>query len=249
MLVDTHCHIQDDFPIPLDDVVAHACANDVTKIVCVGTDEASSRRAVALAAAHDAIFAVVGVHPHEATNGYGAIDALLDAATPRLVGVGEIGLDYFYTNSPKKIQQDALAVQIEYALAHDLPISFHVREAFDDFWPIFDSFHGIRGVLHSFTDTSKNLLKGLERNLFIGLNGISTFTKDASQQALFDTIPLDSIVFETDAPFLTPKPYRGKINEPAYVKNIAEYHANRRGMSLDHIATASTNNAASLFGL
>ena len=140
-------------------------------------------------------------------------------------------------------------MQIEYALAHDLPISFHVREAFDDFWPIFDSFHGIRGVLHSFTDTSKNLLKGLERNLFIGLNGISTFTKDASQQALFDTIPLDSIVFETDAPFLTPKPYRGKINEPAYVKNIAEYHANRRGMSLDHIATASTNNAASLFGL
>jgi TatD DNase family protein len=132
---------------------------------------------------------------------------------------------------------------------HQLPVIFHVREAFSDFWPIFDSYLGIRGVLHSFTDTKENLDMAIERGLYIGVNGISTFAKDPVQKALFASIPLDHLLFETDAPFLTPVPFRGKVNEPAFVKNVAEFHADIRHISYESIASASTTNATALFAL
>ena len=144
---------------------------------------------------------------------------------------------------------EALKAQIQIALKHNLPIIFHVREAFDDFWPIFDTYPGIRGELHSFTDSSANLKKALDRGLYIGVNGISTFTKDETQKNTFDSIPLDRLLLETDAPFLTPAPLRGKVNQPAYVKLVAEYHANRRGLTLKVIADATTANARALFKL
>ncbi len=166
-----------------------------------------------------------------------------------IVAIGEIGLDYYYTHSPRETQIEALRWQIDLALKNNLPIVFHVRDAFDDFWPIFDSFSGIRGVLHSFTDNQKNLGEGLKRGLYIGVNGISTFTKDKTQQELFTSIPLASLLLETDAPFLTPAPLRGQTNEPAFVKNIAEYHAKQRGISVEELSSATTANARALFGL
>ena len=217
-------------------------------MICVGTNEESSRQAIAFADAHDEAFASIGVHPHDTDGGYAAI-ADLAGSSEKLIAVGEIGLDYFYTHSPREVQIEALKAQIEVALKHDLPIIFHVREAFDDFWPIFDSYEGIRGVLHSFTDSKENMEKAISKGLYIGVNGISTFTKDEAQKATFDAIPLDHILFETDAPFLTPTPYRGKINEPAYVRIVAEFHAQRRGISLKEIADASSQNARALFRL
>ena len=161
--------------------------------------------------------------------------------------IGEIGLDYYYTHSPKQTQLAALRAQLDVAVKYDLPVIFHVREAFDDFWPVFDSYEGkIRGVLHSFTDTKDNLQKALDRGLYIGVNGISTFTKDEAQRQMFDAIPLDRLLFETDAPFLTPHPFRGKVNEPALVRNVAEYHAQRRQLSLEAIALQTTKNAQAL---
>jgi TatD DNase family protein len=131
-----------------------------------------------------------------------------------------------------------------------LPVIFHVREAFDDFWPIFDNYEGkIRGVLHSFTDSQANMEAAIERGLYIGVNGISTFTKDEAQKEMFASIPLDKLLLETDAPFLTPTPFRGKVNEPAFVRQVAEHHAKIRGLSLDEIATATTANAHALFAL
>lgn len=199
------------------------------------------------AAKHANVFASIGVHPHDTKDGWSGVEALFGAE--KLVAVGEIGLDYFYSHSPRETQIKALEVQIDLALRHDLPVIFHVREAFDDFWPIFDNFHGICGELHSFTDTQKNLEEGLKRGLFIGVNGISTFTKDKTQQEMFATIPVTHMLFETDAPFLTPMPLRGKVNEPAFVRNVAEYHANLRGVSLAEIASATTTNATMLFTL
>lgn len=171
------------------------------------------------------------------------------ASASKLVAVGEIGLDYFYTHSPREIQLTALEAQIDLALKHDLPVIFHVREAFDDFWPIFDNFHGIRGELHSFTDSTLNLERGLERGLYVGVNGISTFTKDVAQKSMFAAIPLEKLLLETDAPFLTPVPFRGKVNEPAFVKQIAEFHAGIRNVSTEQIADVSTRNAQALFNL
>lgn len=249
MLVDTHCHIHEPYDLPLDDVFAYAKEQSVGAMICVGTDEESSRAAIEFVKQHDQTYAAIGVHPHNTKDGYGAISELADAHPEKLVAVGEVGLDYFYTHSPKEVQIKALKAQIEVALAHDLPIIFHVRDAFDDFWPIFESYKGIRGVLHSFTDSKENMLRAVERGLYIGVNGISTFTKDEAQKETFDAIPLDRLLFETDTPFLTPSPYRGKINQPAYVRLVAEYHAARRGISLEEIANASTHNARALFSL
>ena len=248
MLIDTHCHIHESYDLPLEEVLKQASIQGVTEIICVGTSEESSRQAIAFCEKNEQAYAAIGVHPHDTKDGYTQI-AQLAGTSDTIVAVGEVGLDYYYSHSPKEVQIAALKAQIEVALKHDLPIIFHVRDAFDDFWPIFDSYEGVRGVLHSFTDSKENMQRAIEKGLYIGVNGISTFTKDEAQKETFDAIPLERLVFETDAPFLTPTPYRGKINQPAYVRVVAEYHAARRGISLEEIAKASTHNARALFSL
>lgn len=248
VLIDTHCHIHEsDYPLDIDATLQHARSQGVERLICVGTSEESSRRATSFALEHDEAFASVGVHPHDTKDGYSDIELLVKSN--KVVAVGEIGLDFFYTHSPREVQIQALEWQIDLALQSNLPIIFHVREGFDDFWPIFDNFTGIRGVLHSFTDNQANLDTALSRGLYIGVNGISTFTRYVAQKAVFTTIPLGRLLVETDAPFLTPTPFRGKINEPAFVKNVAEYNAALRGISLEEIAAATTTNARALFAL
>ena len=245
-LVDTHCHIQEaDYPLDREQTLQAAIEAGVTKVLVVGTDMKSSVDAVKFAREHENVWAIVGVHPHETKHG---IDGLAELATePKVVGIGEIGLDYYYNHSPREMQIEILNQQLEIALKRNLPISFHVREAFDDFWPIFDNFHGIRGVLHSFTDSISNMGKGLERGLLIGVNGIATFNKDLEQAKMYKSIPLERMVLETDAPFLAPKPYRGKTNQPAFVHNIAEFLASDRGDDLNGIAASTTKNAETTF--
>lgn len=249
MLVDTHCHIHEShYPLDVGDVMQHAHAAGVSKLICVGTSEQSSVEAVAFASQHEHCYASVGVHPHDTKDGYAKIEQLVKDSKG-IVAIGEIGLDYFYTHSPREVQIAALESQLQLARDNNLPVIFHVREAFDDFWPIVDNFSGLRGELHSFTDSHQNLEKALERGFYIGVNGISTFTKGDEQQKTFDLVPLDNLLLETDAPFLTPVPYRGKVNQPAYVRVIAEYHAQRRHISLKEIAAATTANATALFAL
>lgn len=248
MFVDTHCHIHEpDYSLPRDEVFAHAKDALVDKMICVGTSIKSTEQAITYADQYSECYASIGVHPHDTKDGYDITSYAKQS--DKIVAVGEIGLDYFYGHSPKEVQAAALRFQIEVALAHDLPIIFHVRDAFEDFWPIFDSYKGIRGVLHSFTDTEKVLQQALKRGLYIGVNGISTFTKNPAQQHMFDSIPLDRLLLETDAPFLTPVPFRGKINEPALVQSVAQFHALRRTISLTEIANATTANAHALFAL
>lgn len=248
MLIDTHCHIHESYELPIAEVMARADEAGVRQMICVGTSEESSRQAIEFADSHDNAFASIGVHPHDTLEGYSHIAALAEQSR-KVVAVGEIGLDYFYTNSPKETQLEALREQLDVAKTHNLPVIFHVREAFEDFWPIFEEYEGITGVLHSFTDSKANMEKAIAAGLYIGVNGISTFTKDETQKEMFDAIPLDRLIFETDAPFLTPTPYRGKINEPAYVRVIAEHHALRRGISLEEISKHSSQNARALFHL
>lgn len=262
MLVDTHCHIHEpSYPLDQKETLKNARNAGVEALICVGTNAQSSREAVEFASKHEGVFASIGVHPHDTKDGWEGVKTIpsrLRSSNPsgvagsernKLVAIGEIGLDYFYTHSPREMQIRALEEQVELALKYDLPVIFHVREAFDDFWPILDNFHGIRGELHSFTDNQKNLEEGLSRGLYIGVNGISTFTKDAAQQAMFAAIPIKRMLFETDAPFLTPQPLRGKVNEPAFVRLVAEHHARLRGTSLEEIAAITTANARALFSL
>ncbi|HEX7483585.1 MAG TPA: TatD family hydrolase [Candidatus Saccharimonadales bacterium] len=251
MLIDTHCHIHEaNYPLDIGDVMQRAHHEGIGKMICVGTSERSSREAAEFASQHDHVSASLGVHPHDTKDGYDGLVDILESDPSNVVAIGEIGLDYFYTHSPREVQITALKAQIELALAHDLPIIFHVREAFDDFWPIFDSYGSkIRGVLHSFTDSQENMEAAIARRLYIGVNGISTFTKDEKQKEMLAAIPLDKLLLETDAPFLTPTPFRGKVNEPAFVRQVAEHHARIRGLSFDEIATHTSANAHALFAL
>jgi TatD DNase family protein len=219
-------------------------------MICVGTSVEDSNLAVDFVQSRPECWVSVGVHPHESLRDKQKLDELKALAKKsKVVAVGECGLDYFYKNAPKEDQVVALKLQLELALECNLPIIFHVREAFDDFWPIFDSYQGIRGVLHSFTDNAENLQKAMDRGLYIGINGIMTFTKQDWQLENLKAIPADRMLLETDAPFLTPVPHRGKVNEPALLKHVAEFVAQLRGESLDQLAEATTLNATTLFSV
>jgi TatD DNase family protein len=190
----------------------------------------------------------VGVHPEEKLEKLTELAGLLSA--PQVVGVGEIGLDYHYDGTDKKAQQEALEYQLNLAVEHNLPVSFHVREAFADFWPIFDAVHQqkpVRGVLHCFTGTRQDLADGLKRGLYISLNGIVTFNKDPELNEVFKTVPLDRVLLETDAPYLAPVPYRGQVNQPAYVREVAQAFAELRGVSVAEIEKITTQNVKDLF--
>ncbi len=266
--IDTHCHIQSagggngerttaklwaKTPgIDPDVIIKNAQEVGVSKLLCVGCDVTDSQLAVDFVQGRDGCWASIGIHPHE-TKDYAGNKVELQkfeelATQPKVVAVGECGLDYYYNHSPKAEQQKMLRYQIELALENDLPIIFHVREAFDDFWPIFESYEGIRGVLHSFTDSAANMKKGIDAGLYIGVNGIATFAKDSEQLAVYKSIPLDRLLLETDAPFLTPVPHRGKTNEPQYIPNIAAFLAELREENVQTLADATTKNAEQLFG-
>ncbi len=264
-LVDTHCHIHEIEAAltPVHDkwhsdkavrtgesVLETAHAAGVSKLIVIGTTLADSEVAVAFAQAHEGVWASIGIHPHEAKDHVdGAIQKRFAAlaAQSKVVAVGECGLDYFYNHSPKAEQEQVLRFQIETALAHDLPLSFHVRDAFDDFWPIFESYQNVRGVLHSFTDSQANMERGIGHGLYIGVNGIVTFTKNEAQLVTYRTIPQRSLLLETDAPFLTPQPFRGKVCEPKHVVQTAEFLAGLRSESFSDIASFTTANAQRLF--
>lgn len=268
-LVDTHCHIQSaglskgdrgtrelwakEASLTGDALVSRATAACVTRLLCVGCDLEDSQLAIDFAQKHDTCWATIGLHPHEAQHYAGQQDKMGEFAAlvtqPKVVAIGECGFDFYYTHSPKEAQLEVLKFQLELAVKHDLPLIFHVRDAFDDFWPVFDNYSGLRGVLHSFTDTGDNLAKALERGLYIGVNGIATFSKDSEQLEVYKSIPLRNLLLETDAPFLTPTPYRGSINEPKRVANVSDFMANLRGESREKLAAETTNNALTLFGI
>ncbi len=249
--IDTHCHIHEDtFTFEPDETITRARAAGVEKLIVVGTSTADSADTVAFAARHDNVWASIGLHPHDAKLGQEAFDGLAKLINePKIVAIGECGLDYFYNHSSKEDQIKALEFQMQLAKDHNLPMIFHVRDAFDDFWPVYDRFGPIRGVIHSFTASCAELEQALARGLYIGLNGIMTFTKDQSQLDAAKQVPLDKLVLETDAPFLTPAPVRGTVNEPKNVVLTAEFLSSLRNESLSHIAEATTQNAQKLFGI
>lgn len=250
--VDTHCHIHfPDYELDPEDVMTAAAKDGVSRLICVGCTLSDSQAAVSFVAAHDDAWASIGLHPHESSvyvdddKGLQQFRGL--ASAPKVIAIGETGLDYYYEHSSRKDQQKMLRFQLDLAIEFNLPLIFHVRDAFEDFWPIFDEYDGLRGVIHSFTATQKELDQILQRGLYVGLNGITTFTRSPDQLAAVKAAPLDKILLETDAPFLTPVPFRGKVCEPKYVRVTAEFLSEFRGESLDDFAATTTQNAFDLF--
>lgn len=234
-----------------DLMISEARAAGVSGLLCVGCTPEDSAAAVEFVQSRPDTWASIGIHPHEARK-YLENTAALDnfaalAEQPKVVAVGECGLDYYYEHSPRAAQEKILRLQIELALRHKLPMVFHVRDAFADFWPIFDSYKGVRGVAHSFTAGQKELDEILARGLYVGLNGITTFMKDPAQIAAVKAVPLEYLLLETDAPFLTPIPYRGTVCMPKHVRLTAEFLSKHRGEPIEQLAKISTQNAHNLF--
>jgi TatD DNase family protein len=248
---DSHCHIHwPDYEIGQSKALKNAHVAGLAGMICVGTNFQDSEQAIAFAQKHRSVWASAGLHPHDAKKGLPELNNIQKLlGSPKIVAVGECGLDYFYSKSSKKDQAAALKFQIELALQKDLPIIFHIRDAFDDFWPVFDKYSGIKGVFHSFTASKKELDRAIERNMHIGLNGIITFSKQKEQLEVAKAVPLDKLLIETDAPFLSPPPKRGQTNEPANVTYIARFLSELRQEPLDKLVATSTNNAKVLFNL
>lgn len=263
MLVDTHSHIHfDEFEDDIDDIFLACLDNKVDSIIAVGTDEVDSKKALEFIWSEPVIesakginlYSTVGLHPHEAKRGDDALLTIKELAEDggygeKLVAIGECGLDYYRNNSEKKDQFKALEYQIELAVTQGLPLVFHVREAWEDFFSVIKNYPELRGVVHSFTGGPAEVERAIKNNLYFGLNGIMTFTKEQSQLDAAKLVPTDKLLLETDCPFLSPEPKRGKRNEPAYVGYVAEFLAKLRGSTLTQISEQTTLNAKTLFGL
>lgn len=251
MLIDTHAHIHfEEFRTELTDVLERAHAAGVGKILCVGVNDTDSAQAVAVARAHQNLWATVGLHPHDVDRGYEALEEVARLARhEKVVGIGECGLDYYKSETSPEDQERALRFQIELGLELELPMVFHVRDAFPDFWRILDDYQGVRGLVHCFTAGVPELEGSLARGLFIALNGIMTFSKNEQQLEAARRVPKNRLVLETDCPFLAPVPLRGRRNEPAHLAHTAAFLANLRDESLKDLERATTHNAQQLFKL
>ncbi len=261
MLIDTHCHIHDtEFYSPQESAAVYkqAIKEGVELMICVGTDAKSSQQAIDFSQANKGCYGSIAIHPHDAQDyeqQWVSIESLGQQKSSKLVAIGECGLDYFYLNSSKKVQQLVLEKHFQLAKQLDLPMIYHIRgskenpnDAFEDFWKIYDNYK-TKGVVHSFSAYNEQLQQIINRKLKVGINGIITFTNSSEQLQAMLSVPLENLVLETDSPFLTPKPNRGKPNTPANLNNIAQFIANNREEDLSEIIKATNNNAKELFKL
>ncbi len=251
MIVDSHAHLDfEPFDADRETVILRARAVGVVAVVNVGTDLESSRDSVALAEKYDFIYAAVGIHPHDAKTLTPAVREELRALArhPKVVAVGEIGLDYYRDLSPRPVQRQAFADLLTLAAELDLPVIIHCRDAWEDTLAILRGWTG-RGVLHSYSGGPEHLEEVLAMGFSIGLSGPITYAQAPRLQAVAAAVPLDRLLVETDCPYLTPEPYRGRRNEPAYVWYVAGAVARVRGVTAEGIARATTENAARFFRL
>jgi TatD DNase family protein len=253
MLVDSHCHLDfKDFEGELDDVVARAGAAGVGTMVSISTHLSKFEGVKAVAERFDNVWCSVGVHPHQAgEEGLDSPDRLVELAQhPRVVGIGESGLDYYYDNSPRDRQQISFRAHIEAARETGLPLIVHARDADEDAADIMrDEMEkgAYTAVMHCFSSGRGLAEAALEMGMYISFSGILTFKNAQELRDIARDVPEDRILVETDSPFLAPIPNRGKRNEPSFVAHTAEVLAEVRGMELNALETATTDNFFRLF--
>ena len=255
---DAHCHLQDYLLTQWKSdgdaraSLQRAYEAGVNRVVVIGTGVDSSREALAITdlSGDVEIYATVGLHPHDAASDIEPIVEMARAGHPKLVGIGECGLDYYYEHSDRSLQRAAFARQIDLAHELNLALVIHAREAFDDLFDVFAT-EGVppRTVIHCFTGTPAEAEGCLERGCDISISGIVTFKNAESLREAARLVPLDRLHVETDAPFLAPVPHRGKANEPAYVSLVGEFVAEIRGESIEMVREHTARNSARLFNL
>jgi TatD DNase family protein len=250
--IDNHCHLDgEDDPAA---VVADARGAGVDELVTVGTDAARSASCLELATRFDHVWATAGVHPHDATEGVGALTDLVDEALERgdrrLVAIGECGLDHHYDHSPRAAQRRAFGEQIDLAHRTGLPLVIHTREAWDETFEVLDE-HGVpeRTVFHCFTGGPVEAERCLAVGALLSISGIVTFKSAQDLRDAVAATPLDRLMVETDAPYLAPVPHRGSRNRPALVARVGEEVAALLDRPVDEVAAATSATARSFYGL
>ncbi len=250
-LVDSHCHLDfADFGGELDEVVARARDAGVRTMVTICTKLHEFERVRAIAEHYDDIWCSVGVHPHEADREEGASALVEQAAHDVVVAIGETGLDYYYQHSVRDSQKRSFREHIAAARETGLPLIVHTRDADDDTVSILrDEYEKapFTGVIHCFSTSRELAEKALEIGFYISLSGIVTFRRAEELRAIVRDLPMDRLLVETDAPYLAPMPNRGKRNEPAFVRHIAEVVAREKAVSLESLADSTTENFFRLF--
>ena len=268
-LTDTHCHLDfQKFDQDRIDVLRRAEEKGLVRILIPALSVKSSHLIVDLVASHPMLFAAIGIQPNESlTWDEGSIDALRElASNPKVVAIGEIGLDYYWEAAPHDHQQHVFSAQLELAAELELPVIIHLREKDDaidgpcaedamkiltnwvsEFGPGKEALRQHPGVLHSFSGSLETALQAIDLNFYIGITGPVTFKNARYKQEMVSQLPLENLLIETDAPYLTPHPHRGKRNEPAFVYEIADKIAQLQSRNQEQVATVTTNNAARLF--
>ena len=257
MLVDSHCHL--DYVLEsgefgtIAEIIDHAREHDVTHMVCISVDGDNIPKVLAIAEQHANVFASVGIHPNEVINGDLSTDKLLKLAEhKKVIAFGETGLDYF-RSEPGAIaaQKQSFIAHIDAAKEAKKPLVIHSRDAFDDTFKILKEHNAqdIGGIIHCFTGGVDDAKRAIDLGFCISFSGIVTFKNASDIQAAAAAIPLESILVETDSPYLAPMPYRGKENYPGYTQYVAKHIAALRGISYEEVAAATTANFCQLFSL
>ncbi len=253
MLIDHHCHLDfPDFADDLDGVIARAHAARVTQMVTISTHVRRFDRLRAIVERFESVMASIGTHPHNADEerGITADELIALSAHPKVVAIGEAGLDYYYKKSSPDAQADGFRVHIKAARETGLPLEIHTREADADTLAVLTAEHAkgpFPAVLHCYTGGRDLAMRAVDMGLYVSFSGVVSFKKADALRAIATEVPLDRILVETDAPFFAPDPFRGKTNEPAYVVHTARAIAKARGLSEAAFAAATTDNFYRLF--
>lgn len=251
-MIDSHCHLDfPDFDRDREEVIVQAAEYGVDRIINIGADIAASRRSLALAVQYEHIYCTVGVHPHDAktltASFLGEMEKM--AAHPKVVGIGEIGLDYYRNLSPHDVQKRAFVQQLDLAVKLSKPVVIHVREAMDEAITIVKNYAGkVTGVFHCFPGTIDEARQVADLGFSISVGGVITY-KNSKMAEVAREADLETILIETDAPYLTPIPHRGKRNVPAYVRIVRDHLAMLRGIDAAEVDKITTRNTEKLFGL
>ncbi|MEI6628518.1 MAG: TatD family hydrolase [Alphaproteobacteria bacterium] len=251
MLVDSHCHLNfPEFKEDIDKVIANAADNQVKYMLTVNTRLSETLAVQSIAEKYKNVFCSVGVHPHDSKdyNDQSLINKLISHSShPKVVALGETGLDYYYNNSDRDDQINCFKMHLEAGTKLDMPVIIHTRNADEDTIACLNESPNAKGVFHCFSGSSEFAKQGLDHGLYISFSGIITFKKAEDLRAAVNYVPLERMLVETDSQFLAPLPHRGKRNEPAFTRYVAELVADIKGVSFEEVAEVTTNNFFKLF--
>lgn len=251
-IIETHCHLDYLEGDALDDALQNAAAVNIERIITIAVSPDNLDTVMGMIKQHDQVWGTQGIHPHDANDYSDEVDTAIraNATHEKVLAIGEIGLDYFYDHSDRAKQRDAFERQLQIAIDLAMPIVVHTREADEDMQSILQNFVGQmpkRGVIHSFTSGMALAEYCLGEGFHLGFNGISTFNKAENVREVIAATPVKQILFETDAPYLTPVPYRGRKNEPKYLPFVAEKVSEVKGIELDELLPQVWQNSVELF--